>query len=285
MPSQQSVSGPVEAIIFDIGDTLLGFPVASWDEVDRASIDALRSAMEQSPQRAGAIGAARDGLPPDETLLALYREVVEALNRAALPELKEVPARRVLEQMLRRLGITAGDAELDRLERAWAAPRLTIRRLYPEVPRVLAGLRRHGVRLGVISNIWLSGGIVREHLDSLGLMEPFEAVVLSSEVGYVKPHPVLFSMALEQMGVKPAASWYVGDNPHADVAGAKAVGMRAALVKRPPQLRFHPSPPPDDRPYTGPSPDLVLSDLTGLLSLVEGSRPLSERAPGVPHAG
>lgn len=266
--------GSATAILFDVGDTLLGFPVPSWDEVDRASIRALRAALD----RPLADGRRLDGpLPSEQALLEAFRDAVRAFEAQALPRLWEMPARDVLRSTLRRCDIDVSETALNALERAWAAPRLAIRRVYPEVPEVLEALRAAGVRLGLISNIWLSGPIVREHLDMLGLLRPFEAVVLSSEVGLIKPHPVLFRVALERMGVEPGQAWYVGDNPHADVAGAKGVGLGAVLVRRPEQARFVPSPPADPTPYEGPPPDLVVADLRGVLALLGGH---PSRRPG-----
>ncbi|MEW6047916.1 MAG: HAD family hydrolase [Bacillota bacterium] len=253
------------AILFDVGDTLVGFPVASWDEVDRASIQALHAAL----RRPLADGTRLDGtLPGQSELLGAFREAIVEARRRTAPRLQELRAREVLRETLRRSGILVSEAALNGLERVWAEPRLAIRRVYPEVPEVIPALQQRGVRLGLISNIWVSGYIVREHLDALGLLRPFEAVVLSSDIGFVKPHRVLFEIALEAMGVEPAEAWYVGDTPHADVAGAKGAGMGAVLVDRPASARFDPSPPADIPPYGGPDPDAVIRDLRGLLSLV-----------------
>lgn len=255
-----------EAILFDVGETLLGFPVPSWDDVDRAGIRALREALEQGlPDRR----PPRRPLPSEQTLLEAFRAAVAEAEARCLPRLQEMPAREVLRSALGRCGIEVSEAALNALERVWAAPRLAVRRVYPEVPEVIAALRAAGVRLGLISNIWLSGAIVREHLDALGLLRPFEAVVLSCDIGLVKPHPLLFRVALERMGVGPEHAWYVGDDPRADVAGAKGAGMRAVLVRRPAHARFAPPPSPEP-PYDGPAPDLVVEDVRGVLTLLDG---------------
>lgn len=269
---QGAVMGPAGAILFDVGDTLLGFPVPSWEEVDRASARALREALT----RPLADGRRLEGPPPEEArLLEAFRQAVREWEARTVPRLLEMPAREVLRTALAHLGIDVSEAALNGLERAWAAPRLAIRRVFPEVPGVLAQLQAAGVRLGLISNIWISGAIVREHLDALGLLRPFECVVLSSEVGLVKPHPTLFRVALDRLGLPADRAWYVGDNPHADVAGAKAVGMGAVLVRRPPDRLLAPPPPADPPPYGGPPPDLVVADLREVLAAVEagGSPP------------
>lgn len=67
-------------------------------------------------------------------------------------------------------------------------------------------------------------------LHDLGLDGYFTAVVNSSLVGWEKPHRRIFEVALERAG-RPERVWMVGDNPVADVAGARAVGIPGILVR------------------------------------------------------
>lgn len=103
-------------------------------------------------------------------------------------------------------------------------------RLFPEVPAVLAELRRLGFGLAVISN-WDP----RLHgvLDDLGLAPLLDAVVTSSGVGVEKPHPAIFEEALEALGVEAHEALHVGDRVREDVEGALGVGMEALLLVRP----------------------------------------------------
>src|SRR3546814_19281552 len=62
-------------------------------------------------------------------------------------------------------------------------------------------------------------------MDFLGLTEVFEHVVISCDVGYMKPHPRIFHNALELMGVESEDAVLVGNSHRADVEGAKTLGM------------------------------------------------------------
>ena len=66
-------------------------------------------------------------------------------------------------------------------------------------------------------------------LHGLGLGRHFAAVVNSSLVGWEKPHRRIFEVALELAGY-PERVWMVGDNPVADVGGARALGIPGILV-------------------------------------------------------
>ena len=84
-------------------------------------------------------------------------------------------------------------------------------------------------RLAVVSNFDYTptalGVLEREGIAGL-----FEVILVSDEVGWRKPNPVIFELALERMGVEPGEALFVGDRIDIDVAGAKAVGMGAAWI-------------------------------------------------------
>lgn len=67
-------------------------------------------------------------------------------------------------------------------------------------------------------------------VERLGLADLLEDVHSSAVSGYEKPNPLAFQLALAAAG-DPAERWMVGDNPHADVAGAEALGVPAILIR------------------------------------------------------
>lgn len=95
----------------------------------------------------------------------------------------------------------------------------------------LRRLAATGVGLAVVSN---SDGTVEGLLRDNAICQvgdgagtPVAAVVDSSAVGCQKPDPAIFGRALEAVGVEAASAVHVGDTVHADVAGARAAGLRA----------------------------------------------------------
>ena len=64
----------------------------------------------------------------------------------------------------------------------------------------------------------------------LGVDDLLDEIFSSAVTGYEKPHPEAFRLALRGRG-RTEEAWMVGDNPHADVAGAEALGMRAVLIR------------------------------------------------------
>src|SRR5438552_13432062 len=101
--------------------------------------------------------------------------------------------------------------------------------LYDEVPAVLRELAAAGMRIGLISNSHRCLASFESHFELQGLIS---ATVSSSEHGFMKPHPSIFSAALQLVEVSAAQAVMVGDSVRQDVDGALAAGMRAILLHR-----------------------------------------------------
>ncbi|TML19205.1 MAG: HAD family hydrolase [Actinobacteria bacterium] len=125
--------------------------------------------------------------------------------------------------------------------------------LFEDALPVLEELRAAELRLGLVSNGIrdLNEFVVHHRLD-------VDAIVGSRAHGYVKPHPTIFQSALQQLGVDAPAAVMVGDSLEEDIAGARALGMRAILI---------------DRENRHPDVDERLTDLYGLPAALGLSRP------------
>jgi len=84
-------------------------------------------------------------------------------------------------------------------------------------------------KVGLISNAWsgLRALMVRENLDQV-----FDEMIISAEVGVVKPDPRIYRLALEKLGMLPEESVFV-DDVLQNVEGARAVGMNGIQFTRP----------------------------------------------------
>jgi len=99
---------------------------------------------------------------------------------------------------------------------------------YPDALSVLNTLRKKGYKLGLITNThWRILDETRKEFEKY-----FDVITLSYEHGYVKPHPSVFLVTLRKLRVNASSCLHVGDDPIADIKGAKEVGMRTAFVKR-----------------------------------------------------
>ncbi len=99
--------------------------------------------------------------------------------------------------------------------------------VYDDSVPTLRELTRRGWRHFILSNHVPE---LPEIVTALGLRPLVEEVITSASVGYEKPNPEIFRLALDMAG-DPAVSWMVGDNVVADVMGAEAAGIRAILLR------------------------------------------------------
>jgi FMN phosphatase YigB (HAD superfamily) len=206
----------VQAIIFDYGNTIIpyGRPEltqygaavfaameANYGSLDRVRFDALRQASRMDPYA---------GDPPK------YRENdMSAITAMLVREL---------------VGNDPTPGELDQLLQARHDAFVEGVGVDSETVAALKSLASR-YPLGLLSN-YPDGPAIRASLERLGLKGLFKSVVVSGELGYVKPHPIMFAKSVEEMEVAAPSCLFVGDNWLADVQGAKAVGMQVAHMTR-----------------------------------------------------
>jgi putative hydrolase of the HAD superfamily len=99
---------------------------------------------------------------------------------------------------------------------------------YPETPTILEQLRGR-YKLGVVTN-FMDGPTARRIFDDLDYNAIFDSLIVSAEVGYMKPAPILFEKALEELDSKAENTLMVGDTYEADVVGAHNAGLRGVLI-------------------------------------------------------
>jgi putative hydrolase of the HAD superfamily len=130
------------------------------------------------------------------------------------------------------------------MERRWAHS--VHFELYDDALPALAAMRKHGLKVGLLSN---SSRNLEEFVVHHGLTA--DAVLTSGAHGKTKPHESIFLALLERLEVVPVEAVMVGDTLHEDVEGALAVGMQAVLI---------------DRDRRHPEVEGRLEDLSGLAS-------------------
>jgi putative hydrolase of the HAD superfamily len=100
---------------------------------------------------------------------------------------------------------------------------------YREAPTAAEALRR--MRAAGWHNVVLSNHLpeLPAIIHDLSFGAEIDAVLSSANIGVEKPHPEAFTIAVAQYG-NGTEAWMVGDNPVADIDGARRVGIRGVLV-------------------------------------------------------
>jgi 2-haloacid dehalogenase len=100
---------------------------------------------------------------------------------------------------------------------------------FPEVPAMLARLRAAGLKTAILSNG--SPDMLASTLAYTGLTHHFQAVLSVEEVGVYKPHPKVYQLAVERLGVSRAAISFQSSNSW-DAYAASAFGLRTVWCNR-----------------------------------------------------
>lgn len=90
----------------------------------------------------------------------------------------------------------------------------------PGVRPTLEALIERGIAVAILSNGW--NPLQQRKAERAGF---HGAVLVSSEIGEQKPARRAFDLLLAALGSSPEQTWYVGDSPQSDVAGANSAGM------------------------------------------------------------
>jgi putative hydrolase of the HAD superfamily len=225
--------GAVRAICFDLDNTLWEIePVLLRAEGILA--DWLRHRYPRIPERFSA------------------EEMLQA--RAAL--LRDEPHQAhdltyLRRETLARLAIAVG-YDRDIAHEAFAAWHAARNQCVP-YPDVLPALERLQSRFRLAT---LSNG--NADLASIGLAHHFEITLSAGALGCAKPDPRAYARLADALTLAPAEILFVGDEPHADVAGPRAAGMQTVWVNRAGA----------EWPASLPAADATICDFAALVTLL-----------------
>lgn len=243
----------LRAVTFDLGDTVWHFP-------NRKPPEEVLRHLARRIEHLLRGWAVQPSVPPLDIQARLTEarsaaeQAVESSGNAGPDYLA------VVREVLASLRIDLNEAQV---QEVWQAQNVggdyLGRHIFEDTVPTLEWLRGRGVRLAALTNRSHGGAAFLEELRREGLLDYFDAVVSSDQVGYRKPHPRIFERALEVLDLPAEECAHVGDRLGADVAGARRVGMFAIWMRR---LR-----PSDEQPSgEHETPDLVIERLRDLTS-------------------
>ncbi len=189
------------AVLFDLYYTLVG-----WDEA--AYLELLSGHLGVAPQQVkDALDSTRDArhLGACGDLDGDIAAILIALGEHAEPGLV---------------------AEMEDLRKTFVSATVN---LYPDSLPAIRALRKGGTRVALVSNCSFDTPPLIERLE---LGREFDAIILSFEVGILKPDPGIYLSALSSLGdISPEEALFVDDQA-AFCDGATAVGLDTRLIRR-----------------------------------------------------
>ncbi len=106
-------------------------------------------------------------------------------------------------------------------------------KLMNNAAKALEHLKDKGCKISIISNTGKTpGDVLRLLLKEMGIFHFFDDMLYSDEVGVLKPHPLIFDLAVERLGAVKTETLFIGDIKYCDVDGAQNAGLAAHLFNR-----------------------------------------------------
>jgi len=243
----------IRAVVFDLGHTL-------WD-IEPAGVEVLDTAYATMRERLCAY-LGRDDLPLAGDLrvavtAALAADAETYFTNGAV--LEQPPTHHWTGRGFRSLGLQLEDTLLAEMTPILFGTEIDRLVVHEGTLEALHALHDAGLLIGCVTNTLADAGTIRTMLRNHGVLDIMRSVVVSAEEGYRKPHPSLFEKAMREVGATARECVFVGDSPYHDVAGAKALGMRAVLTR---QYATRP-------PIEGaPAPDATITHLRELPAIL-----------------
>lgn len=201
----------VKAIGFDLFNTLItADPKAVSDAVERLIRSLRKSGFDFN----------------DDDFKKTYRQSALDFIEKTKEDGKETHNRFWVSAALRDLGypVTPDDKRIAAALEAYFSAFFDYCRLIPGTVDMLNKLRGT-YRLGLLSN-FTHAPAGRGLIIQLGLTPFFDVLLISGELGYRKPHAMVFQQLVRDFGVDSSQLLYVGDNIEADINGALLAGIR-----------------------------------------------------------
>ena len=209
----------IKAVLFDLGETVLNFGKikATWlfRQGARLSYDYLKNHSQ----------------PVGNFEYYCWRNLISLRIRHLISNVVKNDFNSSV--LLRGIGIKRGirldGAQWRDFAWLWYEPLSKIATSEPTIKETFTKLKALGLKLGVLSNTFVSGHSLERHLEQIGILEFFTMRMYSYEFDFRKPDLRIFRIAAERIGEAAENILYVGDRIDMDIEPALKVGMKPVL--------------------------------------------------------
>ena len=209
----------IKAVLFDLGETLLNFGKVNvtplFRQGARLSYDFLKSL----------------GQPVGNFEWYFWQNLVRVRIWHWLSSImrRDFDALELLRKVGTKKGARLSPEQWQHLAWLWYEPLSKLARTEPGTKETLTELKESGLKLGIVSNTFISSYSLEKHLSQLGLLDLFAVRVYSHEFDFRKPDLRIFRAAAERIGEVMENIMYVGDSIYRDIRPAVKTGMYAVV--------------------------------------------------------
>jgi HAD superfamily hydrolase (TIGR01549 family) len=209
----------IKAVLFDLGETLLNFGRFSPTRVFRQGARLSYEYLKSCGQAAGNFE------------YYCWRNLIALRIRHLISNItqNDFNSSALLRGIGTKKGIRLDRHQWQEFSWLWYEPLSKIATVEPDIKQTLAKLKALGLKLGIVSNTFISGHSLERHLEQVGVLEFFPVRLYSYEYDFRKPSRQLFKIAAERIGEMVEHIAYVGDRIDKDIIPAMRIGMLPVL--------------------------------------------------------
>jgi len=209
----------IKAVLFDLGETLLSFGKVRIGPLFRQSCRLSYDYLKQCNQPTGSYG------------LYCWRNLFAIRSRYLLSAItgRDFDSLELLKKTNGKWKVKLDQQQWSHLAWLWYEPLSKIAQVETDLAETLTRLKQMQLKLGILSNTFISVSSLEKHLRQLGILDFFDIRLYSYEFDFRKPDRRIFEQAAEKMGYDIGEIMFVGDRIDNDIRPALKLGMRAVL--------------------------------------------------------
>jgi putative hydrolase of the HAD superfamily len=209
----------VKAVLFDLGETLINFGKLNTAALFKDGARCSYEFLKQSGQKV--CGFRRYYWRNIVAIRVMYAwSYIVGRDFDSLGLLRTIGIKR---------GYKLSEEQWQQFAWCWYEPLAKTATAEPDIRETLARLRDTGLKLGIVSNTFLTHSSLDRHLKEFGILEFFPLRMYSHETPWRKPNVTIFNEAARRLGIEPQNIVFVGDRLDNDIKGAVKAGMIPVL--------------------------------------------------------
>jgi HAD superfamily hydrolase (TIGR01549 family) len=211
----------IKAVLFDLGDTLLNFGRVRTSMVFRQSARLTYDYLVQNGQKVGWFG------------WYYLRHFIAIHTRYIWANItgRDFDALSLLKRSGVKHGYVLSEEQWKEVGWLWYEPVRKLAKVEGDIKATLTALQKMGLKLGILSNTFVSAGSLDRHLGQEGILDFFPCRLYSYQFEFRKPDIRIFQAAADKMNEPMGNILYVGDRLDKDIWPALKAGMRAVLKR------------------------------------------------------
>ncbi len=211
----------IQAVLFDIGETLLNFGRVDVMSLFRQGGKLAYDFLKKFNQPTGHLSFF---LLKHLWMIRIFRAWSGITGR-------DFDSLELLKKIEQKKGVRLSEAQWWDFGWCWYEPLSRLAKTETDVKQTLDKLKQAGIKLGILSNTFVNAVTLERHLSNIGILDFFSVRLYSYQFAFRKPDSRIFIEAAKKMDCLPQNVLFVGDRLDIDITGALKANMPTAIKK------------------------------------------------------